>query len=108
MRCLTTPLLLVSAALSLSVMADDPSFTLTRQGGHFSPSPLVVPIHLKIRLVVDNQDQDAMEFESESLSWEIVIPPHHSTVLYLNPLEPGRYGYFNDNDPQQKGIIEAR
>ncbi|NDU86307.1 MAG: cupredoxin domain-containing protein [Ferrovum sp.] len=81
--------------------------TLVRLGGKFSPSPLVVPVGQKIRLVVDNQDNDAMEFESASLFWEIVIPPHHKTPIHLTPLTAGNYDYFNDDNHQEKGIITA-
>lgn len=107
-RPIRLSLALAFIMLSLGSHADEPSVTLTRHEGHFSPTPLTIPRDQKIRLLVDNQDDDAMEFESESLSWEIVIPPHHATALHIGPLNAGHYDYFNDNNPQEKGRIVVR
>lgn len=100
--------LLVLICLPLTSQATEPNFTLVLHASQFGPSPLIIPSNSKIRLVVDNQETEAMELESESLSLEIVIPPQHTTAIHLGPLAPGRYEFFNDNNPQEKGVIIAQ
>lgn len=102
------PGLLALICLPLTGQATEPNLTLVLHASQFSPSPLVIPSNSKIRLVVDNQETEAMELESKSLSLEIVIPPQHATAIHLGPLAPGRYEFFNDNNPQERGVIIAQ
>jgi hypothetical protein len=56
---------------------------------------------LKIR----NLDATAMEFESVTLRVEKVVAPNGEGVINLRPLQPGRYNFFDDFNPQTKGTL---
>jgi len=62
----------------------------------FVPTEITVPAHAKIKLVIDNQDATAEEFESYELNREKVVAAKSKITVYVGPLEPGRYPFFGD------------
>jgi hypothetical protein len=46
-----------------------------------------------------------MEFESVSLRVEKVIAANGEGIVNLRPLQPGRYNFFDDFNPQTKGTL---
>ncbi len=90
----------------LSASADDVDearLTLTSQG--FQPPILQLSGRHKTRLHLINQTKTAAEFESSDLSREVIVPGGHEVILYLPPLPPGRYRYFNDFHSNSSGEI---
>lgn len=97
-----------------------PEYEIVIKDRHFLPAQLVVPAGTRFRIVVDNQDNEPQEFESYALNREKHIGPRSRAVLYLGPLEPGRYLYqgetpLEDGGPAAPagesaplGVIEAR
>jgi plastocyanin len=81
----------VSAAL-----AEDESFALTIKDHAFSPAELVIPAGKKVKLVIDNQDASAEEFESHKLKREKVIAANSKGSVFIGPLEAGEYPFFGD------------
>jgi hypothetical protein len=103
-------LLIVSlfAAFSCAAHAADPEFTLTLRDHRFDPSELRVPANKKVKIVIDNQDATAEEFESHALNREKVIPPKSKAPLFIGPLKPGRYPFIGEfNQKTAKGVIVA-
>jgi Cupredoxin-like domain len=103
----------VALFLTLSICA--PAFagtqvaTLVIQNQQFTTKELTLPPGTKIKLVVHNQDSLPAEFESYDLSREVVIPGHSSVTIYLGPLSPGRYNFFNDfNHAAQGWVVVAK
>lgn len=95
-------LLLVLAACTASPFvraADLPVIELTLQNGHFVPATLKVPAHRKFKLRVINRGPAVEEFESSDLNREQIVVPGRSIIVYLGPLEPGRYRFFGDFHP---------
>lgn len=78
----------------------------------FVPAVLQIPANTKVRIVVDNQQDEREEFESYSLNREKRIPPRSRVTLFLGPLEPGRYLYQGESHEPVRaaplGVIEAR
>lgn len=74
----------------------DPELKLTLKDHRFSPTELVVPAGQKLKLIVENQDATPEEFESYSLNREKVVSPGGRIVIYVGPLQPGRYEFFGD------------
>ena len=104
MKTLLATLLLVPA---LSFAADS-EFTLTIKDHRFVPAELKVPAGQKIRLVIDNQDASAEEFESHELNREKVIPPKSKLPVFIGPLAPGRYPFYGEfNRKTAQGVIVA-
>ena len=89
--------------------ADATEQHLSIKGKLFDPVELDVPAGQKIKIIVKNEDGDAAEFESFELNREKVVPAHDEVTVYVGPLDPGTYPFFNDFDPQKaKGRIVAK
>jgi hypothetical protein len=88
--------------------AADPEFTLTLRNHRFEPAELRVPAGKKIKLVIDNQDGAAEEFESHELNREKLVPAKSKAVIFVGPLNPGRYPFFGDFNPATtRGVLVA-
>lgn len=111
-QSIPTALLLAAGAAALTgpvAHSAPPEFTLTIKDHRFSPAELVVPAGQKIRLVVENQDPTPEEFESYPLNREKIVPPHGRVVLFVGPLEPGKYEFFGEfNMATARGWLVAR
>jgi len=89
-------------------LAADPEFTITIQEHRFQPAELRVPAGKKIKLIVDNRDAAAEEFESHELNREKVIPARSKATLFVGPLNPGRYPFVGEyHEKTAKGVIIA-
>jgi hypothetical protein len=101
-------LILISGLISFSVpvlAAEVPSMILVIHDGQFQPGKLMVPSGVKIKLMVKNQDDLPAEFESYELSREVIVPAHKDVSLYIGPLDPGSYPYFNDLNHAMTGSV---
>jgi plastocyanin len=99
---------LISFSASTAVLAADPEVTLTIRDHRFEPAELRVPAGRKIKLVIDNQDASAEEFESHALNREKVIPGKTRVPVFIGPLKPGRYPFEGEyNAKTAKGLVIA-
>lgn len=101
------PALLSAALLGLTAtaaLAADPlQLEIKAQG--FVPQEIQVTAGTKVQLIIRNDDGLPAEFESYDLSREIVVPAHGQVKLYIGPLDPGRYRFFNDFHQQSEGWV---
>ncbi|MCX7059014.1 MAG: cupredoxin domain-containing protein [Proteobacteria bacterium] len=105
-RAVCVTALLLAPVLAL---AADTEYTIVLESHRFSPSELLVPAGVKVRLVLENRDQTPEEFESYALNREKLITPSAKVVIYVGPLAPGRYEYFGDFNPSTaRGWIVAK
>jgi hypothetical protein len=104
-RTLLTALLIAIAAPALG---DQPSISIAIRDGGFAPAEIEVPIGTKIELSIRNEQQRAAEFESTALRREKVIPPGATGTVYVGPLQPGRYEFFDDFQPNNRGFLVAK
>ncbi len=74
----------------------------------FDPNKLVVSAGAKVKLIIRNLDELPVEFESSDLSREVIVAGHGEVTIYIGPMEPGNYQFFNDFDHEMQGTIEAR
>ena len=89
--------------------AEDTDFNLVIREHKFLPAEITVPARKKIKLVIENQDATAEEFESDELKREKVVPPKGKVTLFVGPLEPGRYAFFGDfHKETAKGVLIAK
>jgi len=75
--------------------ADD-SYTLSIKGKVFEPNELSVPAGQKITLTVRNLNTTPSEFESSDLNREKVVTGGSAITVFIGPLRPGRYEFFDD------------
>ena len=96
--------LLLGFAATGAASAADP-ITLEIKGQAFVPQEISVPAGVKVLLLVKNDDDLPAEFESTDLSREIVVPAHGQLKVYIGPLDPGRYRFFNDFHQESQGWV---
>jgi len=77
-----------------TVHAED--YVITIKNNQFSPNELSIPAGQKIKIIVKNQDATPAEFESYELNREKVVTANSEITVYIGPLNPGIYGYFDD------------
>jgi plastocyanin len=91
-------LLILAAAAAPLARADaqDSSFALSIKGKAFAPSELAVPAGQKLTLIVKNLNATPSEFESADLNREKVVTGGSEITLFIGPLRPGSYEFFDD------------
>lgn len=104
-RGLMRSVMVATVAVASAVHAD---VLLTLHAGQFEPHQLEVPAGARTRVILRNQDNIPAEFESESLSREVLVPAHGEVAFYVGPLEPGQYDYVNDFNHAVKGQVVAK
>ena len=105
----TLALLACACLLGTAVArAEQPTFTLTMKDHKFDPTELAVPANVKIKLIVKNLGSTPSEFESSELRREKVIPGGTQGVVFVGPLRPGRYEFFDDFHPDTRGHLVVK
>jgi len=95
-------------SLSGPVLAADPEFAIQLQQHRFTPSEIRVPAGVKVKLVIDNQDASAEEFDSFALNREKIIFPNSKGIVFIGPLKPGRYEFIGEfNRSTASGVVIA-
>ena len=108
MRSLLAAGALALVAFTGTAQAQDPEITLVIKNHRFEPAEVKVPAGKKIKLIVDNQDSTAEEFESKALNREKVIAPKSKGTLTIGPLKPGKYPFVGEfNEATAKGVVIA-
>ncbi len=101
---------IIMTGLAGSAYADEvPVIHLILKDHVFSPQELTVPAGQKIKLLVKNENATASEFESYELNREKVVPANSEITVFLDPLDPGTYPFFDDfNRDTTKGRIVVK
>lgn len=107
MRSFAIAALLVLAA-SVSASADPGPVPITIRDHQFVPAEVTVPAGAKVELSIRNEQTTPAEFESTSMHREKVVPPGGAISLYIGPLSPGRYEFFDDFHPASRGFVVAQ
>jgi hypothetical protein len=90
---------------AVPAFAEDPKVTLAIRDHQFVPPEVPVPAGVKVELIIRNEQTTPVEFESTSLHREKVVPPGAATSVFVGPLKPGRYEFFDDFHPATRGVI---
>ena len=93
-------------ALAAPAFAADP-VQLDIKGQAFQPAEFKVPAGQKVQIIIRNLDDLPAEFESYDLSREIVVPAHGQVQVFIGPLDPGRYRFFNDFHQESEGWVDV-
>ena len=89
--------LFVFAADSLAG-STEPEYVIKIAHHQFVPAELHIPTGVKVRIILDNQDDTAEEFDSHSLNREKHVPPKSQATIFIGPLAPGRYIYEGESE----------
>lgn len=88
-------LAILSISAAPSPAADDAS-QLRFAHGTVEPARLTIPANTQVKLQVTNAGDSAVEFESFELHRERVVQPGQTITVYIAPLAPGSYPFFDD------------
>lgn len=88
--------------------AEDNGTVIAIKGGKFVPSEVTVPANTTVKLIVRNQDTSMSEFESHDLHREKTVSPGHQILVFVGPLSAGRYEFFDDFHPTDRGHLIAK
>lgn len=97
--------ILLALGLVLPAHADEAGIVIAITGGKFVPSEVAVPAGRKVKLIVRNQDNSMSEFESTELQREKTVAPGSEITVFVGPLEPGSYEFFDDFHPKNRGHL---
>lgn len=101
-RAIAAALLLACAA---PAFAEQPAVAIAVRDHQFVPAEVPVPAGVKVELTLRNEQATPFEFESTSLHREKVVAPGASATIFVGPLKPGRYEFFDDFHPATRGVI---
>ena len=105
MRRLAWAVALVAIAAAAPARADLPSFAIALQNNQFVPGEIMIPAGVKVELVVSNANPVPSEFESTQLHREQVVTAGQKITVYIGPLDPGTYEFFDDFHPTTRGHL---
>jgi plastocyanin len=101
--------LFYSLVLSVSpAQAEAPEITVQIKDHRFAPETVKVPAGQKVKLIVENLDATAEEFESYDLHREKVVAGNSKISVWIGPLGKGSYKFFGDfNQATAQGVVSA-
>jgi plastocyanin len=98
-------MLVAVAAAPAPAFADEPAVTIAIRDHQFVPSEVQIRANAKVELIIRNEQTTAAEFESTSLHREKVVAPGKAASVFVGPLKPGRYDFFDDFHPATRGVL---
>jgi len=104
---LCTAALLVAASLFAGGgRADDlVTLSITIKDHKFDPAELHAPAGKPIAIRVKNLNNIVSEFESSDLHFEKIVPVGSEATIYVRPLAPGRYNFYDDFHHDTQGYL---
>ena len=98
----------VMLGAALYARAAGPDIVIAIKDGRFVPSEVPVPAGTKLKLIVRNQDSSMSEFESVEFHREKTVAPGQEISVFVGPLDPGSYEFFDDFHPKNRGHLVAK
>jgi plastocyanin len=99
---------LLTFAVVAPASADEAGYTIAIKDHQFVPSELTVPAGVKLKLLVRNEDATTSEFESIALHREKIVSGGGEITVFIGPLDPGSYEFFDDFHPETRGHVVAK
>jgi hypothetical protein len=99
---------MASATICCAVAAgadDTVSLSVTLKDHQFQPAELHAPAGKPIAIHVKNLNTIVSEFESGDLHFEKIVPVGSDGVVYVRPLQPGRYNFYDDFHHATQGYL---
>ena len=90
------------------VFAQQAPITIAVRDHQFVPAEVAVAAGVKVELIIRNEQTTPAEFESTALHREKVVAPGASVSIFVGPLSPGRYEFFDDFHPATRGVVVVR
>jgi hypothetical protein len=107
MRSLALTILLLAAA-AIPALAADAQVQISIKDHQFVPSDVPAPAGVKVELIVKNEQVANAEFESTVLHREKIVPAGGQISVFVGPLDPGTYEFFDDFNQATRGRLVVR
>ena len=108
-RLSATLLMMMPLAPVQAAEPEPPTFQIAISEHRFEPAELEVPANVKLKLVIENRDATAEEFESYELNREKIVPGKGTITVFVGPLKSGRYPFFGDfHQDTAQGVLVVR
>ncbi len=104
-RAVLPALLLLCA---LPAFAEEPTVTIVLRDHQFVPAEVPVPAAVKVKLIIRNEQATNAEFESTSLHREKVVNSGGEITVFVGPLDPGSYEFFDDFHGETRGHLVVK
>jgi plastocyanin len=98
----------VASVVAVPALADAPSVAIMLKNNQFVPSEVQIPAGVKVKLIVRNENPVPSEFESIQFHREKIVNPGQEITVFVGPLDPGSYEFFDDFHPQTRGHLVVR
>lgn len=96
------------AATAAMAGGDEVEVTVSIKDHKFEPVNVKVPAGKPVKLIVKNLDETIEEFESKPLKFEKIVGGGTSTIVRLQPLAKGSYGFFGEfHEESAQGAVIA-
>jgi hypothetical protein len=82
-------------AIAAPAFAADP-IVISIKDHKFVPSDVPIPSGVKVELVIKNEQTVNAEFESTVLHREKIVTAGGQISIFVGPLDPGTYEFFDD------------
>ncbi len=99
---------LTALAAAAPALAEDAGILITIKDHQFVPSNVEIAAQTKVKLVIRNQDPTTSEFESVDFHREKVVQPGSEITVFVGPLDPGTYEFFDDFHPDTRGHLTVK
>jgi plastocyanin len=106
--CYLVPALVALAvffAVPVASAADPVTLSITIKDHRFDPAELHAPPGTQVAIHVKNLNDIVSEFESSDLHFEKIVPAGSEAVVYVRPLAPGRYNFYDDFHHDTQGYL---
>ncbi|HEV2186842.1 MAG TPA: cupredoxin domain-containing protein [Stellaceae bacterium] len=105
-RVVLAALLLVVPAMPC--IAADAQVLISIKDHQFVPSDVAVPAGVKVELIVKNEQMVNAEFESSVLHREKIVTAGGQISVFVGPLDPGIYEFFDDFNQATRGRLVVK
>ena len=95
-------------AFAASALADDPVVTIILKDHQFVPAEVPVPAGVKVQLLIRNEQPMSAEFESTVLHREKIVAAGSQISVFVGPLNPGSYEFFDDFNNTTRGRLVVK
>lgn len=104
-RAVVPALLLIC---TVPAFAEEPTIAITLRDHQFVPAEVPIPSGVKVQLMIRNEQAIPAEFESTSLHREKIVAAGGGVSVFVGPLDPGRYEFFDDFNQATRGFLVVR
>ena len=105
LSALAAVMLAIAPEVGTAQAQDAVTLSITMKDHKFDPAELHAPPGKQIAIHVKNLNTIVSEFESSDLHFEKIVPAGSEAVVYVHPLQPGRYNFYDDFHHATQGYL---